>query len=287
MVDATSVSSISSFLDSFGPSFELLGGFTCYCTPPEATESSSTTTDLRVPGEPPLPPNHNLDNGRFNFKWLQDPTMTIKEQIYMGTWDVEPNKKRLGLVLYCHEDESHIHEENTETELLWNLADAGFVVVAVDRPGSGRTAQHPENIVVAAEKEKAEGIEEGTDSETTEEEDIGLEVAVLAMKDARETFKNIKKNKPLKTFVMGHSGTEQKGFWIASMPEPSSSEEIKACIQSVFLPVSERGEFDGGPTDVVDGLRQYLIDSTRKPSAFRRASLALRGSKSVSRGSIV
>ena len=90
-----------------------------------------------------------------------------------------------------------------------------------------------------------------------------------------------------KTFVMGHSGTEQKGFWIASMPEPSSNEEIKACIQSVFSPVSERGEFDGGPTDVVDGLRQYLIDGTRKPSAFKRASLALRGSKSVSRGSIV
>lgn len=258
------------------PSFtSMFDGMTCYCTPTDLTESkdSDADEDGEIPGPPP---DHNIENGRFTHKWLTDPSGAIAEKLYMGTWDVVPGKQRKGIVFYKHDNGSHIHDDTVEQELLWQLADAGFVIAAVDMPEHGRTSQHPEN-----ESPTKVTEEEGSENETAGEVDI----AVLALTDAMTIFKDEKKKKDLPIFAMGHSGTEQKGFFITEV-KPGEGFELKAAIAASFSPLAERGEFDGDAKEVMEPCKKYLLKMTKRPSMKKRLSMSLGLSKQSARGSI-
>ena len=112
------------------------------CSPTEVSEEKATEGGGSIPG----PPEANSKNARFKHEWLT----TSGGPVYMGSWDVESNragiKSRKGIVLYNHAEGSHVHDTQIEVDLIWALADKGFVVVAADLPGSGRTGEHPESV---------------------------------------------------------------------------------------------------------------------------------------------
>jgi hypothetical protein len=223
------------------------------CSPTDASEEKSTEGDGSIPG----PPEANSKNARFKHEWLS----SSGGPVYMGSWDVESNragiKSRKGIVLYNHAEGSHVHDTQIEVDLIWALADKGFVVVAADLPGSGRTGEHPDSV-------------EG------EEAPESVDVAMAVTQKAQEDFKD-KKGKDLKIFALGHT---DEGFYIAPVEVDSESDDQEQALKAAILvsfSAMGRMEMEGPMKDILGDTEAYLLKRTQKKTAIRRLSTAIMG----------